>query len=94
MPRYVIERNFERIDDAEMQAIALRSKQLGAERFPAITWEHSHVVVDAEGRIKSFCVYSAPDEQMLREHAAELGSHVVDQMYEIVGDVAPDEITI
>ena len=94
MPRYVIERNFDRIDDTEMQAVAVRSKQLGTERFPGITWEHSHVVVDAEGGIKSFCVYSAPDEQMLRDHAAELGGHVIDQMYEIVGDVAPDEITI
>lgn len=94
MPRYVIERDFGQVDEDEMQEVASRSKVIGIEQFPDIRWEHSHVCSDVDGGIKSFCVYAAPDANRLREHADRLGGHVVSKVYEIVGDVNPDEIVL
>jgi hypothetical protein len=94
MPRYMVERHFGLVDDDEMQEIAARSKLIGVEQFPDIAWEHSHVCSSEGGAIKSYCVYSAPNPQRLREHAARFGGHVVADIYEIIGDVTPDEIRL
>jgi hypothetical protein len=40
------------------------------------------------------CVYSAPSVQRLREHAEPVGGHVVTNVYEIVGDINPDEVKL
>jgi hypothetical protein len=92
MPRYVIERFFDRISDEDMLAATVRSDQIAGERFPEITWEHSHVVIDDNGAIKTFCIYGAPNEKMLREHAEAFGSHMITNLYELVDDVTPEEI--
>ncbi len=94
MPRYVIERDFGMVGEEEMQEVAVRSKLIGIEQFSDIRWEHSHVCSDDAGAIKSFCVYSAPDADRLRQHAERLGGHVVTRIYEIVGDVTPEEIVL
>ncbi len=94
MPRYVIERDFGLVGEEEMQEVAARSKAIGIEQFPDIVWEHSHVCSDDGGAIKSFCVYTAPSADRLREHADRLGSHVVTKIYDIVGDVNPAEIVL
>jgi hypothetical protein len=93
VPRFVIERDFGLVGEDEMQEIAARSKITGIEQFPDIAWEHSHVCSD-DGSIKSFCVYSAPTEGRLREHAERVGGHVVTRIYEIVGDITPDEVKL
>ncbi|HEY7561775.1 MAG TPA: nickel-binding protein [Gaiellaceae bacterium] len=93
MPRYLIERTYE-VDEAEMPAVGRRSNEVTRDHFPEIVWEHSHVVVDSEGILKSFCVYTAPSESMVREHAVILGSHVVNNVYEIGGDVTPDDFPL
>ena len=92
MPRYVIERFFDRITDDDMLAASVRSDRIAAERFPEIVWEHSHVVVDDAGAIKAFCMYGAPDEAMIREHADAFGAHSITNVYELVDDVTPEEI--
>jgi hypothetical protein len=89
MPRYLIERSFDVITEDEMQEIAFRFKEVGGEHFPDVTWEHSHVCADDQGRITSFCIYTAPGEERLREHAALMGRHVITNLYEIFGDVIP-----
>jgi Protein of unknown function (DUF4242) len=94
VPRYVIERDFGQVGEEEMQEVAARSKATGIEQFPDIRWEHSHVCSGADGAVKSFCVYSAPSDQRLREHADRVGGHVVTNVYEIVGDITPDEVTL
>ena len=94
MPRFVIERDFGNVDDDEMLEIAMLSKMAGIEAFPDITWEHSHVCSDDDGMIKTFCVYEAPSEERVREHAARMGRHVVMHVYEIAGDITPDEIRV
>ena len=74
MPRYVIERNFGAISDDDMLAASALSGELIEERFPEITWEHSHVVATDEGEIVTFCIYGAPSEEMILEHADAFGS--------------------
>ena len=94
MQRFVIERDFGLVAEEEMQEIAARSKAMGVEHFPDISWEHSHVCSDDRGAIKSFCVYSAPSAARLREHADRVGGHTVTQLYEIVGDITPEDVII
>jgi hypothetical protein len=89
VPRYVIERVFDPLTDAEMLRLAHRSRDVAASDFPDVAWEHSHVCADAEGTIKSYCVYSAPDEARLRAHAEAVGEHIVTKVYEVVGDLDP-----
>lgn len=92
MPRYLIERNFGRISDADMLAAAARSDQIAVERFPEIVWEHSHVVANDEGEIVTYCVYAAPTEEMINAHAKAFGSHTIVNVSEIVDEVTPAEI--
>ena len=40
-------------------------------------------------RVTTFCVYGAPSEDVVREHAKELGSHDIVAVHEIAGDVSP-----
>lgn len=93
MPRYVIERSYT-VDEAEVPVVATRSKRIGRDHYPEIVWEHSHVVVDQQGTPKSFCIYAAPDEEIIRRHAEQLGDHSVVAIYEIAGDVTPDDFPL
>jgi hypothetical protein len=51
-------------------------------------------VVAPDGTPKSYCVYAAPSEEMVREHAALLGDHFIQEIYEIAGDVSPDDFPL
>lgn len=88
VPRYLVERQFS-VGQEQMDAVGRRSRELAAERYPAIVWEHSHVAIGDDGRVETFCLYEAPDEQMIRNHAADLGLHEIVRVSEIVGDVTP-----
>ena len=92
MPRYVIERNFGSISDDDMLAASALSGDTIEERFPEITWEHSHVVATDDGEIVTYCIYDAPTEEMIRQHADAFGSHTITRISEIVDEVTPDEI--
>ena len=87
--RYIIERTWDDLDEQAMDQAGARSKRIAEEHFPQIRWEHSHVVMDSEGTIKSFCVYDAPETDVLYKHADELGQHLVDRIFEIAGDISP-----
>jgi hypothetical protein len=93
MPRFLIERTYT-VDVDELPTVATRSKAIGHHRFPDIVWEHSHVVIDADGTPKSYCVYAAPSEEMVREHATQLGDHYIQEIYEIAGDVSPADFPL
>jgi Protein of unknown function (DUF4242) len=93
MPRFLIERTYT-VDMDKVPTVATRSKALSHHRYPEIVWEHSHVVLDDQGTPKSFCIYSAPNEEMVREHAGILGDHMVQVIYEIAGDVTPDDFPL
>lgn len=91
MPRYMLKRMWGHQTDAEMLEHGRRSKQVGTE-FPDITWDHSHVVVDDEGRAVSYCVYEAPSAERVLEHASVTGGHVVDRVYELAEDLSPEHL--
>jgi hypothetical protein len=88
----MVERSFGNISDEEMLDAAMRSDRVRNERFPEITWEHSHVCVDPDGAIITYCVYSAPSEQMIRDHADGFGGHTITHLYEIADDVTPSDL--
>jgi len=88
MPRYLIIRSFDVAED-QMPFIGRRSRELIEEGYPEVIWEHSHVVVDDTGVVRTFCVYDAPTEEVVREHGRRLGKHTLDAVYEIAGDVTP-----
>jgi len=88
MPRYMIVRSFD-CGEPEMPVVGRRSREIVEQELPEITWEHSHVVVDDSGNVRTFCVYHAPNEEIVREHSSRLGQHSIDSIDEIVGDVTP-----
>jgi Protein of unknown function (DUF4242) len=93
MPRYLVERKYT-VDLDTLPVVATRSKAIGHHRFPEIVWEHSHVVIASDGTPMSYCVYVAPNEETVREHATLLGDHFVSEIYEIAGDVSPDDFPL
>jgi ligand-binding SRPBCC domain-containing protein len=88
MPRYLIVRSFQ-VGEDEMPKVGRKSRVLTEEQFPSITWEHSHVVVDEDGKVKTFCFYAAPEEDTVLALSAALGQHTLDMLHEIAGDVTP-----
>lgn len=93
MPRYLIERLFDQRNEKLGPPTSQRSMRVAREQFPDLAWEHTHVAEsDEEGAVRTFCIYTAPNEEELRAHALAVGSHVVLNVYELAGDVAPADI--
>jgi hypothetical protein len=88
VPRYLVVRKFD-VSEDEMPEVGRRSRRTIEEGYPDITWEHSHVVVDDDGTVWTYCVYAAPTEEMVWDHSKDLGRHTVDAVREIAGDVTP-----
>jgi hypothetical protein len=88
MPRYMVVRSFV-VGESEMPGVGRRSRQLIENEFPEIVWEHSHVVVDDDGNVRTYCVYDGPNEDVVRAHSSRLGQHTLDEIGEIAGDVTP-----
>ncbi len=88
MPRYLVERQFS-VGQEQMDAVGRRSRKIVENLYPEINWEHSHVAIDDDARVKTFCLYEAPSEDVIRKHAQELGQHQILRVVEIVGDVTP-----
>lgn len=71
MPQFVIEREIPgagSFSEVQLRELSLRSLQTLHEMGPQIQWLHSYVTED-----KVYCVYLAPDEDSVREHARRLG---------------------
>jgi hypothetical protein len=71
MPKYVIEREIAeagKLSAQELTAISQKSCGVLSKMGPQIQWLESYVTDD-----KVYCVYIAPDEQMVREHAEQGG---------------------
>src|ERR687888_598250 len=88
VPRYMVVRKFDVAED-EMPEVGRRSNKVIDEGYPQIVWEHSHVVVDEDGTVWTYCVYEAPTEEMVRDHSNDLGRHTLEAVREIAGDVTP-----
>ena len=71
MPKYLIEREIPgagMLSPQQLQAISQKSCSILNKLGSQIQWLHSYVVDD-----KIYCVYIAPDEKMIREHARQGG---------------------
>jgi hypothetical protein len=82
------------VSEDQMPEVGSRSRKVIEESYPKIVWEHSHVVVDEDGTVLTYCVYDAPDKEMVREHAGDLGQHTIDDIHEIAGDVTPHDFPV
>jgi hypothetical protein len=71
MPKYVIERELPgagKLVGDDLQAISQKSCDILRSMGPEIQWVESYVTAD-----KIYCVYIAPNEAMIREHAQRGG---------------------
>ena len=67
MPKFVIEREIPgagNLTEAQLREISQKSVDVLKGMGPEIQWLHSYVTGD-----KIYCVYLAPDEETIREHA-------------------------
>lgn len=90
MARYLFRRQWGAKTETEMLEGALRSKRMGRD-FDDITWEHSHVVADADGNVISYCIYEAPSADRVLDHAALVGGHFVDRILDLDADIHADQ---
>jgi hypothetical protein len=71
MPKYVIEREIPgagKLSTEQLQGISQKSCGVLQGMGPQIQWVESFVTAD-----KIYCVYIAPNEEMVREHARQGG---------------------
>jgi len=71
MPQFVIERDLPgagQLTDEQLRATSLKSLDALQALGPQIQWLHSYVTQD-----KIYCVYLAPDEATIMDHARRVG---------------------
>jgi len=71
MPEFVIEREIPgagQMSEDQVRDISLRSLEILKSLGHEIQWMHSYVTDD-----RLYCIYLAPDESAIREHARQLG---------------------
>jgi hypothetical protein len=69
MPKYVIERDLPgagKLTADELRGVSQKSCSVLNKLGPEIQWIHSYVTAD-----KIYCIYRAPNEAMIREHAKQ-----------------------
>ena len=86
MPKFVIEREIPGAGDlspAELRGISQTSCGVLQQMGPRIQWLHSYVTGD-----KIYCVYIAPNEETIREHA-QAGGFPANRVSEIKSVIDP-----
>ena len=71
MPKYVIEREIPdagKMSREQLQAVSQKSCSVLRNLGPQIQWVESYVTDD-----KVYCVYNAPNEEIIRDHAQQGG---------------------
>lgn len=71
MPKFVIEREIPgagKLSAEQLHAISQTSCSVLNQMGPSVQWVHSYVTTD-----KIYCIYNAPNEEMVREHATRGG---------------------
>lgn len=92
MPRYLVVRKFQVEREEDLSDLGRR---LGARmaKETRLEWEHTHVTLDDEGTVRTFCVYGAPNEETVLRYTSALdqalGEHQIESVMEIAGDVTP-----
>lgn len=86
MPKYVIERSIPGaggLSKTELQGISQKSRDVLSQLGPEIQWVQSYVTTD-----KIYCVYIAPNAEIIREHA-RLGGFPADSVEEVQSIIDP-----
>ena len=86
MPKYVIEREISgagKMTAEQLKAISQTSCGVLNKMGSEIQWVHSYVTTD-----KIYCVYNAPNEEMVREHARQ-GGFPANSVSEVVTIIDP-----
>jgi len=86
MPKYVIERELPgagKLSDQEIQGISQKSCQILKQLGPQIQWVESFVTDD-----KIYCVYNAPNKELIQQHASE-GGFPADRISEVKRIIDP-----
>jgi hypothetical protein len=86
MPKYVIERELPgagNLSADDLQGISQKSCGVLRELGPQIQWVQSYVTDD-----KIYCVYVAPDEETIREHARK-GGFPANRISRVVAGIDP-----
>lgn len=86
MPKFIIEREIPgagNLTPQQLQAVSQTSCGVLQKMGPRIQWIQSYVTGD-----KVYCVYIAPDEEMIREHA-KLGGFPANSISRVVTVIDP-----
>jgi len=86
MPKYVIERDLPgagKLTPDELRGVSQKSCNVLSKLGPEIQWIHSYVTAD-----KIYCIYRAPSEALIREHA-KLGGFPANKISEIATIIEP-----
>jgi len=86
MPKYVIERDLPgagKLTPDELRGVSQKSCNVLSKLGPEIQWIHSYVTAD-----KIYCIYRAPNEAMIREHAKQ-GGFPANQISEVSTIIEP-----
>ncbi|MFN2458277.1 MAG: DUF4242 domain-containing protein [Chitinophagaceae bacterium] len=86
MPRYVIEREIPQAGNfnaEQLKGISQKSCGVLQELGPSINWVHSYVTED-----KIYCVYDAPDKDIIKQHA-EKGGFPANRIEEVKNMISP-----
>lgn len=86
MPKYVIERDLEgagQLTSSDLQGISLKSCDVLEALGPKVQWVESYVTDN-----KVYCVYIAPDEELIRKHA-QMGEFPITRISEVKNVIDP-----
>jgi hypothetical protein len=90
MPNFVIEREIPgvgQLSREQLQAISQKSCQVLGDLGPRIQWVHSYVTAD-----KIYCVYRAPDADLIREHALRGGfpANKIEEVFAMIDPITAE----
>jgi hypothetical protein len=93
MPKFVIEREIQgagKLSAQELQGVSQTSCNVLRNMGPEIQWVQSYVTGD-----KVYCVYIAPNAEMIREHARQGGfpANSVSEVKSIIDPTTAEERT-
>lgn len=91
MPKYLIEREIPgagKLSAGELKAVSQKSCSVLGKMGPQIQWVHSYVTDN-----KIYCIYVAPDEATVREHARQGGfpANVVARVHRMIEPVTSED---
>ena len=90
MHRFIIERDIPDVgslERAQLQEAAAKSNEALAQLAPDVQWVESYVAAD-----KTFCVYLAKDEELIRRHA-ELSGFPASKITRVINKIDPTTAT-